>query len=473
MLITTLKVLIIHILLLITTVFPQKALIFGCTEHPKTLIPSEVQTDSEKTISKLIFRQLYKYNDGILKNDLVESTTIDDDLKTYTIKIKPDQYWQDGVEITSNDIIYSITKYDSLIKNMTIEKTGTYEIRITLATPTKILTSFLRMGIEPSHIKNNPKLNPIGSTSFYVSKVTSEQNLIKKITLQSFEKDKQYNRIQFRFYDKDEDLETAFKLGEINSFMSKKDYQVNKNITTQNIAFIGREYTIFFNTTKSKLKDPDIRKKLAQSLNTKDIIKSKHFFEKNLLSQGVISHSYVTKDIFKKSLYNPNVKLTKKEIDSLKELTILLPNNTEGEQIKLFLEESWEKKYEIHLVFQFLDFPELINVAHDGNFDVLFTGIETTPDPDRYVYWHSTQIQNGLNLSHFEDPRADTALVEGRQTNNEEERIKHYSILQDVIQTKTPAVFLYHPGITLYTSKNIVFSMPKILYYPWDIFQNL
>lgn len=473
MLLTTLKILIIHILLLITTIFPQKTLIFGYIEKPKSFIPSEIKNDTEKSVSKLIFRQLYKYNDGVLKEDLVDSTKISDDLKTYNIKIKPNQYWQDGKEITSNDIIYSITKYDALIKDMSIEKIGNYEIKITLSTPTKILSSFLTMGIEPSHIKNNPKLNPIGSTSFYVSKITSEQNIVRKVTLQSFEKNKQYNRIQFKFYDKDENLETAFKLGEINAFISKRDYQFEKGVDRKNISFIGRQYTILFNTTKSTLKDPEVRLKLAQLLDIEKLIKTQHFFEKNLISQGVISHSYATKETSIPPIYDPTVKLTKSEVDNIKKLEILLPNNEEGEQIKSFIEESWGKDYDIELVFEFLDFEDLISKAHDGSFDVLFIGIETTPDPDRYIYWHSTQIDNGLNLAHFEDPRADKALVEGRQTSNQEERIKHYSIFQDVIETKVPAVFLYHPGTTLYTSNKIDISLPKILYYPWDIFQNL
>lgn len=457
---------------MISTAFPMKTLRFGYVGNPSTFLPSEAQTDVEKGISKLLFRQLYKYDNGELKPDLVDGIDVSDDYLTYTIRIKQNQKWEDGEEITSNDIIYSITKYESLIKNMSIEKMSNYEIKILLKTPVATLPSFLTFGIEPSHIKNNQKLQPVNSTSFKVSRIDKEQNITRKIELVSFQKDKQFNRLIFNFYNEEKDLQTAYQLGEIDAFLSKTPPLIN-GLKAQDIAMIGRQYTLIFNTTKTSLETLEIRKTLAEALDIEKLIKENHFFEKSLISQGPISYSYATKDVFKSPLYKPDTKLTVSQKKELTSLTIILPNNDEGQQIKSFIQESWGKNLELELVFKFLDMKELLTEASDGNFDALFIGLETTPDPDRYNYWHSTQINDGFNLGYFEDPRADKALEEGRKVKSEEERIKHYNIFQDVMYTKTPAIFLYHPGTTLYLSEKINLDIPKMIYYPWDIFQNL
>ncbi len=460
-----------HIILPILTLFPQQTLSIGLVDQPQSFLPHKAKTDSEKIVSKMLFRKLFKYEDGQLKEDLVDDWDLDESKKVYVIKLKDNIYWQDRVPITSDDVLYTLTLYPQLREDVDIEKLSDKEIRIELPKPLAILPTMLTFGLEPAHLSNKQSdLSPIGSTSFYVANKVMERDKIQGVILQSFKPDKQYNRIAVRFYDKEDDLLTAYNLGEINAFLSNKEIDA-ENVNIQSVHYLGRYYTLIFNTSKTKLESADLRTKLVKAVDVESMLQ-KHYYANSIMAQGPISHSEYTKPEFAVSLYDSTVKLTNEEIELLSPLEIVLPDTEEGRQIESTIRTSW-KGLDLNLEFQYLKQDELLEAGKDGDFDVIFVGHEVTPDPDRYPFWHSTQADGGMNFSNLTDLRADKALEEGRKFYSFEERFPHYNIFQDVMRTKSPAIFLYHPGQYFYISKKLEFSMPKIIYYPSDIVQNL
>lgn len=465
-----LKIIIIKLLLAFYSLIPQQNLALGLNDNVNTLLPNEISTDSEKIISNLIFRKLFKYEEGILKPDLVKEWSLSEDKEVYTIEIYNNLYWQDGEKITTDDIIYSFTLNKGLIDEVEIDKLSDTKFSVKLFSPNAILPSLLTFGIQPAHLENQSKLQPIGSTSFYVANAQLENNVLNTITLQSFQKDKVYNRIIFKIYPKEEDLKIAYDLGEINAFISRTQIAQN-GLTTIPIHYFGRYYSLIFNTEKQKFIDVNNRVALAKTLNTNNLF-TRNYFANNLLAEGPISHSVYTKESLKNPLFDTNSELTLLQQNDLRELEILLPNNQDGQQIESFLRSEWQDKQNIQIKPQYIDIEELLDKAHAGEFDILFIGHEVAPDPDRYSFWHSTQ-KGFLNLSKFEDLRADKALEEGRKTAVLEERTQHYNIFQDVMETKVPAIFLYHPGFYLNIKDNKSFSIPNIVYTPADLLANL
>ena len=219
------------------------------------------------------------------------------------------------------------------------------------------------------------------------------------------------------------------------------------------------------------MQDQDTREILSKSLDIKSLLQN-NYYSKSIQAQGPISYSPYTKENFLTHQYDPNAKLTPVHKNALPNLTILLPNNPDGRQIQIFLTESWEKNLGVKLTFEYLTLAELFDRARDGTLDVAFTGFETSPDPDLYDFWHSSQVGN-LNIAKFKDPRADRALEEGRQNATYETRKEHYAIFQDAIAVKIPAIYLYHPGEYLYNSTKKSLPLPKKIYYPTDIVKNL
>ncbi|PJA41348.1 hypothetical protein CO178_00400 [candidate division WWE3 bacterium CG_4_9_14_3_um_filter_34_6] len=467
---SALKVLFINILLALTTLIPQETLSIGIIGQPTSFLPSQATSDSERLISQIVFRSLFKFQDGELVNDLVDKWSTSEDIKTYKIVLKENIFWQDGTPITSNDILYSLSLRENLINEMEIEKISSKEVQIKLSTATAMLPSILTFGIEPSHLRNQNKISPVGSTSYRILKIEKERSEIKSITLQSFEKNKQYNRIIVRFYNTDNDLVTAYKLGEIKTFLSQTDINL-PNVTKTNLTFLGRYFLLVINTQKPALQPIENREILVKSLDLNSYLLG-HYYETSLKAQGPISHSEFTKEEGFEYTYDSKATLSISQKNTMSKLSILLPNNTDGRQMESVLKEFWGKQLGIDLQFEFLNIDEITKRGSGGEFDILLIGHEITPDPDRYIFWHSTQIGK-LNMAQFEDLRADKALEEGRRATSAEDRLKHYSIFQDVISTKIPAIFLYHPGSYFYVSEKTPVPLPNVIYYPSDILNNL
>jgi peptide/nickel transport system substrate-binding protein len=68
-------------------------------------------------------------------------------------------------------------------------------------------------------------------------------------------------------------------------------------------------------------------------------------------------------------------------------------------------------------------------------------------DPDQYSIWHSTKT--ATNITHYQNPRIDKLLEDGRSTINIEDRKKIYLDFQRFLVEDSPAAFLYYP--TTYT----------------------
>ncbi|MCX6723065.1 MAG: ABC transporter substrate-binding protein, partial [Candidatus Staskawiczbacteria bacterium] len=65
--------------------------------------------DVDRTLIDLVYSGLMTYDkDGRIINDLIKSYQISDNGKTYTFQLKDNLYWQDGIPLTTNDIIYTI-----------------------------------------------------------------------------------------------------------------------------------------------------------------------------------------------------------------------------------------------------------------------------------------------------------------------------------------------------------------------------
>ncbi|OGC51899.1 hypothetical protein A2982_02190 [candidate division WWE3 bacterium RIFCSPLOWO2_01_FULL_39_13] len=473
------RLLIVNLLITLSTVIPQRTYSIGYIGQPASFLPHEAQTDSEKAVSDVVFRKLFKYEEGKLVNDLVDKYEISEDETEYRIALKDNIKWQDGQPITSDDILYSLTLYENFRNEIDVEKTSEKEVTLKLPTPTGILPSLLTIGLEPAHIPRNNRLKPIGSSSYRIARIIRERNYVQGVILQSLQKNKQYSRIAYRFYTSDNELKTAYKLGEIAAFLSNSEF-IWPSVQMKKTTYLGRYFVVIFNTPNQPLDDPEIRAVLGKSLDIRGFLKENNYYSNSLPAEGPISYYPVEENgipaytifPFLTDSYDKDTKLNTLQKGLLTKLDILLPNNQDGRQIAVLLEEGWEKQLGITLNIQYLELNELLDKAREGTFDALFIGHEVSPDPDRYLFWHSTQIGD-LNLGRFKDLRADTALEEGRLTVETEERIKHYNIFQDVIYTKTPAVFIYHPGQYFYFSSDYPITLPEKIYYPSEITKNL
>jgi ABC-type transport system substrate-binding protein len=89
-------------------------------------------------------------------------------------------------------------------------------------------------------------------------------------------------------------------------------------------------------------------------------------------------------------------------------------------------------------------------------YDVVLFGQSLLDNLDSFPYWHSSGVQkltgndkdlrsDAYNLSQYVSFKADSALNEIRETNDEDDRQKALKTLQGILKDDVPAIFLYSP----------------------------
>jgi peptide/nickel transport system substrate-binding protein len=82
--------------------------------------------------------------------------------------------------------------------------------------------------------------------------------------------------------------------------------------------------------------------------------------------------------------------------------------------------------------------------VHKRRFDALVLGWGTSPDPDQYVVWHSSQTNPPqLNQIAYANPEVDRLLEEGRASCVQADRVKSYHRIHEILAEDQPVIFLY------------------------------
>ncbi|MBI1871894.1 ABC transporter substrate-binding protein [Candidatus Collierbacteria bacterium] len=345
--------------------------------------------------------------------NLASKWEIENDDKTYAFTLKPDITWSDGDSIKAADIVFNIP-------NVKTETKGNDQLVFHLPDSFSPFPSVL----------TNPVTNKKGLTAgnFKVSLSQNTNGLISKIELSS---DKQ--QIVVKVYGSSNQALTAYKLGEVDAIFNyplHEEGTLQKYGTIQSLDNFNQALVLFINTQNPILKDKSIRQGIAYA------IKDKSFsFSRSLTPISIDSWAY-----------NPLVKTY--DYDQVRAIKLIRDNLPDRGQVL---------SLELATMPQFLDTAEKIKEEIDSNlinlnikvvtsrpedYQLYLTLFEIPPDPDQYIFWHSTQ---GTNISHINSEKIDKSLEDGRRTIDQQERKKIYNEFQRTFAEELPAIFLHYP----------------------------
>lgn len=351
-------------------------------------------------------------NSNIIGN-LTSKWEVENEGKTYIFTLKPNLTWTDRSPIKSGDIIFNIP-------NVKTETRGDDQLVFHLPENFSPFPSVL----------TNPITNKKGLTagSTKVSLSQNSNGTISKVKLSSSEK-----QIDVKVYPNSNQALLAYKLGEVDAVFNypfHEEETLQKYGSIQSVENFNQALVLFINTQNPILKDKGIRQGIAYA------IKDKSFgYRRSLTSISINSWAH-----------NPLVKTydydQKRAVELIKNN---LPNK--GQVLNL----------ELATMPQFLDTAEKIKSQLDNNlislnikvvtsrpedYQLYLTLFEIPPDPDQYIFWHSTQ---GTNISHINNEKIDKSLEDGRRTLDQQERKKIYNEFQRTFAEELPAIFLHHP----------------------------
>jgi peptide/nickel transport system substrate-binding protein len=374
-------------------------------------------------IQQKISRGLTKINpDGSTSVDVAQTMSVSDDGKIFTFTLNPSVSWSNGVHLTSKDVGLSLS-------DVAISYPSDETITFTLTEPFSPFPIITSQPILKKITGKWPFKKTVitGLSDYQISNLVTVDLHIRSLTLKSHSQ-----TIQYRFYPTETDAITAFKLGQIDTleYVSTPYLKDWSNVKIQAVQASKRYLALFFNTKNSDLQDKTIRQLLSYST------------PKNAQLDRVISP--ISRDSW---AYNPQVKPYDYNLDTarsmLEKLKVSNPNLMMSFEITTIptyadiaqnIVNSWQQ-IGINVKLRIVAYPDL------NDYQILLIGQEIPDDPDQYALWHSTQSSN---ITHYQNPKIDKLLEDGRREQNQEKRKQIYQDFQRFLLEDSPAAFLYN-----------------------------
>lgn len=466
-----------------------------------SLNPIFANTSAEASVSRLIFSSLYNYDaTGTLHQDLATSMKISSSHTVYTVTIRNDAKWQDGVPLTTKDIVYTL----NLIKNpavrsplmvnwtdVSVAATNDTTVVFTLPAPYaafpealvfSVLPEHLLKSVSPSAIRESSYSQaPVGSGPFVFQRL-QEADSVSNYRVVHLSANSTYyagapklDRFEIRIYPDENSIVNAMNAGELSgtadvSVTSLHRVTLPKAHTTS--AALDSGVYLLLNVQNPLLKDVTIRKSLQLATNTAAI--------RNALGGGVIrlDGPVLNSQVWGSDVPRapaPDVVAAQRLLDKAGwkltgnyrskdgkplELTITTTKNDEFKKVLALVSAQWQK-IGVKVTTNIVDTSNVgstfvQNTLQGRNFDVLLYELSIGADPDVYAYWHSSQIStSGYNFSNYSNLLSDASLASARSRIEPELRnVKYKQFMRQWLED-VPAIALYQPVIEYVTNDSV------------------
>jgi len=472
----------------------------GMLGQPRFINPLLASTDTDKALVRLIFSGLYKYDaQGQIVPDLAENLPeISENQKQYTVHLRKNAKWHNDKPVTADDVIFTFktlqdTQYNSPLRSQLqstlAEKKDDYTITFNLKDVSGPFIHNLTVPLISQAVwKNVPpaefaltegNLKAVGSGPYLIRELNKlPDGQLQSIKLESFSNyythQPYLDTVRLMFFDNYDDILEALHGKQIQGFgfvpFDRSFFldRNNKNLTIRDLP-LPQYQAVFFNLSNKVLSDRYVRVALLYATDKEALINQAYNGNARAIAgpilpeqvNGVDNQSYYHPDEAKKLLDGAGWKVdgttgirTKNKTPL--EFTITTNDFALNVQAAEILKGQWEKlNAKVHL--STVPTKELTETRiRPRQFDALVFAQNIGPDPDPFVFWHSSQTKNpGLNLTGFTNPTADKLINDARSTTNPEWRSNAYHAFQDLIIQESPAIFLDQSVYVYTVDKNM------------------
>lgn len=464
-------------------------------------------------VAELVFSGLLKYdNDNQLVGDLAESWAANEKGNVYTVILRGDLKWHDGVPVTADDVVFTYQTIQnpdarsplmSSWQGIKVEAKGDRTIVFSLP---NVLASFphaLTNGIVPKHLLGeiqpsqlrSARFNtdhPIGSGPFMWDQLEivgdTPETRIGTIAFTPYaayhDGKPKLERFVIKAFLEEETMIQAFERKELTA-MSGRGVDVvpdslleNQGMEEYNIPLTG-QVGVFFRMSHEFLSDVKVRQALVRGANQQNILDGLGYpvvSSRSPLLDGQIGYD---KNILQLP-YGPAE--SNKLLDAagwvmgadgyrakdgkLLQFNLFAQNSSEYTFVTQQLQKDWQAiGVKVEVMLQAAE--DLQSTVTYHNYDVLLYGIAIGPDPDVFAYWHSSQADvrapNRVNFSEYASAVADASLEAGRTRTDPQLRAVKYKPFLQVWQTDAPAVMLYQPRFLYLAQQEVAGFDPKTI----------
>ncbi len=471
----------------------------GLIGSPRLINPLLATSDTDRSLTSLLYSGLIRYENGDLIPDLASKYEISEDLLEYKFYIREDAIFHDGIKVTSDDVIFTIlsaqnpdlkSQKRSNWEGILIEKINDQEILFKLDKPYAPFLQNMTLGILPKHIWSQIDVNEFTLTNFNITPVGSGPYKIKKIKKDSIGIPISYELESFReftlgrpfideiifvFEKNQEELIRKYQDGKIDSIHSI-DPGVAKNLQLSGkrvlTLALPRNFGLFFNQNQNPvLKNSEVREALELATPKNKIIDEVFFGFAKAVDSPIPSEII---ENFSKTEYNlekakgvleaagweknDDGKFILEDNNSQEVLNLSIATNNVSElkNIAEIVAESWrELGAEVNVeIFETADLNS--NVIRPRKFEILLFGITSGRYFDFYPFWHSSQRNDpGLNITNYANIKVDDILETIRNTEDTEVLKTELNKFYQEFKKDIPAIFIYSPDFIYLVPKKI------------------
>lgn len=465
----------------------------GFLGQPKYINPVIASTVVDRSAVKLVFSSV---------PGIAEKIQPSPDGRIWDIRIKENLKWHDGEKLTTDDILFTIQKIqdpesssplERFWRGVSVKRISELELQLSLVNPDSFFGGALKdLYILPRHLffeippanwrLSDYIIKPIGSGPYKFSSYDKRPDgFVSLYRLESwdgyFGEKPPISNFNLKFFSDLPSLTKDFNSGQIDGLAGLEPDSLSeiKRPHETFSFYLPGYYAVFLNQSKSiPLKDSAVRRALSKSFDKNALIndalgghgkpalgpipEGTQYFDDGISStmESVESlGALLDKAGWKMDANGTRVKTVQNAKIPL-ELNFTVPKITFLTKTSEFLAKIWRQlgfKININIVD-----PEEVskNSVKNRDYEMLLFGNVLNKNFDLSSFWHSSKrFYPGLNLSLYNNKKAD-ALIESIGPNpKEDSRKKQFKDLQETIAGDYPAVFLYSLEYSYITTKNL------------------
>ncbi|MDF0728616.1 peptide-binding protein [Cytobacillus sp. S13-E01] len=422
-------------------------------------------------------------------NDLASDVQMSEDGLTWTIKLRDDVKWHDGEQFTADDVVFTYNiplneDYDGARKSAfegieSITKLGDYEVEIKL---NKVDATFgsigLSYGILPEHILGTVPVAELGEHEFNTKKPIGtgpfkfeewlDGQYVKVVANEDYYGGRPYlDSITYKIVPDQNALLAQLQAGDVDfTEVPGTDIDTVKEFPGIKVeSGLGLSYTYFgVNQKQDRFKDVKVRQALTYAIDRQGIVDSV------MNGDGEVAHvpesplSWAYSDDVTKFEYDPEkAKALLAEagwedtdgdgwLDKDGEKFSFEVKTNQGnkirEDIAVVLQQQL-KEVGIEAIPQIVEWSAFIEqvTAPNWDYDAMILGWSLSTFPDLYDIFHSSQMEEGLNFTWWDNAEASKLMEEARQILDREEYKKAYGEIYKIVSEEQPYTFLYYPNV--------------------------
>jgi peptide/nickel transport system substrate-binding protein len=483
----------------------------GMLGQPEYINPVIASSQTDLDLVKMVYSNL---------SDISDSITPSADLKTWDVRLKQNLSWQDGQQLTSDDVIFTVDSiqdpdaHSPLFQSwqgVTVSRVSELEVQFTLTNPYAFFGDTLNnLYILPKHIfaetppgnwhLSDYNLKPIGSGPYqFVSYNKNSDGFISAYQLTAWDGTVEAHPLipnfNIDFFNDENTLVQNFNNGTIDGF---------GNVSPEDIAEITRPdntiawptsayYAVFFNQSVNLgLQDPAVRQALSAAMDRNALIAAAlggyGTPEYGPIPQGAQYYSAVTpatsSAVFAENLLdNAGWTITGSSTFRSKVIngaTIPLVVNLTVPQIDFlaktasYLQTAWQAiGVQVNVIPDSSD-DIVNNLIPARNYESLLFGNVLGPSSDLYSFWDASQdFAPGLNLSLYNSTTVNSLIERARQNPVSASTSQELASAQADIAAGYPAIFLYSPDYVYVTNNSVQGITTNLLTDPSDRFREI